>query len=269
MRSPSRASARNIGRVIYRWDDGSVATIEALAPADDTLRVHGIVVQLCRHGRFGPDRVRLQIFPKVHAGLQISSQKPQVIERIDGVLRRKLLGLCLDLGLGMPRTGTASGLLGCDSSRKYLPCPRFVPDDRFAERYEEALQTWGAVDPPFSVSPLFLGRVDGVRFQKKRDGFVAHWHHDNLPPRNQARVFATDSGVQPTLEAAVDVLVEKNDLRPVSEEVGWWSENAELGNFVLPERDEIELYLLLGEGLPYFWPTDRLVAWLAERMPVD
>jgi len=44
----------------------------------------------------------------------------------------------------------------------------------------------------------------------------------------------------------------------------WWAENTESGRLSLPE-DEVGLFSLLGENLPYLWDDDHLRQWATDR----
>ncbi len=48
----------------------------------------------------------------------------------------------------------------------------------------------------------------------------------------------------------------------------WFEKNTKVGRFSLPD-DELELYDMLGEPVPYLWPSDRLAEWAAERWPEE
>lgn len=52
-------------------------------------------------------------------------------------------------------------------------------------------------------------------------------------------------------------------LIPSSEMPQWEAENVVYGSWVLPSQEEVEVYRILGEKLPFFWEDDQIDAWLA------
>lgn len=51
---------------------------------------------------------------------------------------------------------------------------------------------------------------------------------------------------------------------PAEELDRWWSENSRAGKLSVSE-DELEVYRVLGERLPYLWPADEVSRWAIER----
>ncbi len=51
---------------------------------------------------------------------------------------------------------------------------------------------------------------------------------------------------------------------PTDDAERWWVENTRPGKLELP-ADEVELYQMLGEPIPFLWPDDHLLDWLTER----
>jgi hypothetical protein len=142
--------------------------------------------------------------------------------------------------------------------RTYLKFPKFVDDQRFSNRYEEAAnftRTEGS----------FLGCVEG--FKKKNVLYVSgklvelSWHQDDLPPKNGARVFKAETEALP-LREAVDQLIFREDIRPESEKAEWMEKNVEFGTWIAPSPEEVEVFRILDERLPFFWGTAELREWI-------
>ena len=88
------------------------------------------------------------------------------------------------------------------------------------------------------------------------------WHYDDLPPQNGARVFRAETDLLPTLKDAVDQLIEKDDIRPESEKKDWIEKNVEFGTWIVPSQEEIEVFNILDEPLPFFWEARMLEEWI-------
>lgn len=267
---------------LYRWPDGSQAVLESVevlstAPAwtqstgpsipgwarSSSRSVVGeefrVVVTDSATGK------RVTLYPHLFSRssrMYLRGNDPRAVERVNGPFRRKLLGLLLDLGVERPST-VSSGLLATDSARTHLRFPKFVADEVFDRRYEEAEAAVGG------GAGLFLGCVEGFRLLRhgrpSTRTWSARWHSDNLPPRNKAKVFAKDSEQRSSVREVVDEVVAFEDVRPESARAAFLSAEVEFGENVLWTKDEAEVYQLLGDPLPVFWEAGRLSAWLGER----
>lgn len=51
---------------------------------------------------------------------------------------------------------------------------------------------------------------------------------------------------------------------PLDEAVLWWDEHTKAGSFTVPD-DELEVFSLLGEPMPWLWPDERLARWALDR----
>lgn len=273
------------GFLLYRWSDGSEAVLEPVevfakswappgswaatgpsTPAWARSSSRSVIGEEFRIGISEPgSRRRIILYPSFlhgHPRLTLHGTDPKVTEKIDGPFRAKLLGLFLDLGI--ERSSPFSwGLLGTSSTRTHLPFPKFVDDGVYARRYDEAANAVG------KGTSVFLGCVSGFRIVQggRMPGrtYSARWHCDNLPPRNKVRVFAKDSERRSTVEEVVDEVVAFEDVRPASERAGFIAREVDFGELFLLNREEVEVYRLLGERLPIFWESQELRAWLEER----
>lgn len=272
---------------LYRWSDGSEAVLEPVevfarswappgswattgpsTPAWARSSSRSVIGEEFRIGISEPgSRRRIILYPSFlhgHSRLTLHGVDPKVVEKIDGPFRRKLLGLFLDLGIERSRP-SSWGLLETSSTRTHLPFPKFVDDEVYARRYEEAANAVGRGVGVFLGCVLGFRIVQGGRMADRT--YSARWHCDNLPPRNKVRVFAKDSERRRTVEEVVDEVVSFEDVRPASERVDFIAREVDFGEPLLLNREEVEVYRLLGEQLPIFWESQELRAWLEERYP--
>jgi hypothetical protein len=244
--------------IIYRWADGSTVSLE---PAG-TSEYFKFVARTCENGKMSRAGVSLIIRPEVKR-LFLSGHSKPVIERIEGPFRAKLLGFMLSLNLGRPRN-YSSGLIESDSMRTHLKFPKFVDDQRFSNRYEEAENRTDGNSLNSRTDGKFLGCVEG--FRKKKVFYVSgklvqlSWHHDDLPPKNGARVFKTETEALP-LREAVDQLISREDIRPESERTEWIAKNVEFGTWIAPSPEEVEVFHILDE-LPFFREPNEVREWI-------
>lgn len=177
---------------------------------------------------------------------------------------RYLLGFLLDLGLtrevgSSDRDLNLTGLVSTEDDSLVL-YPFFVPDDVWESRYEDARKIQGKIPGRF----LVWNEVE--KFEVNRE--------NTIPPISGEKVVlhvmegnATAVSEASTLEGAVNRLCEDLFILPESNRVSWEAEHVLRGKWVLPTQEEVELYQMLGEELPFWWKPERLLAWLEERSP--
>jgi len=199
----------------------------------------------------------------------------------------KIVGLCLDLGVDRFYPffrGLVTTNLLKPSEASY---PRFVPEEVWAGRHEMARRYY-APNLGFSADehdalglPPFLGWIRhfevmtgkvhfsyGSRWLGRSDGFTSISSRDGTAgrPRVDVRKIVPTYWA-PTFEAVVDELLRSELVLPASRKDAWEAEHVDRGEFVLPTAEEAELFNLLGEMLPFFWPYPALRAWVVEREP--
>ncbi len=135
--------------------------------------------------------------------------------------------------------------------------PRFF--ERWPERYVDlppfsdgsfsiSFEAYGRGNPPMALVSRRHGRAD-VTVDRKRTNslsdllawFVGH----NRNRSDEANAWR---------------------LLPADDADRWWEENTDPGRLLLPD-DEVSLYQMLGEALPYVWPNSRLSEWASEQWP--
>lgn len=178
--------------------------------------------------------------------------------------RKKLFGLFLDLGLPV---GKESYFLLEHDEFDAIPFqgPVFVPDDRFENRFDEAWSqivvseglrySWRSI-----IGKPFLGLFPELQHIRSIDGGGSSWRvtwvtHDNeLEHANGS-----------SLEEVVDKFLQSQMAMPESKREEWESESVERGVWVHPKPEEVEMYRLLDEPLPFVWDHADLLNWLLER----
>lgn len=177
--------------------------------------------------------------------------------------RKKLFGLFLDLGLPV---GKESYFLLEHDEFDAIPFqgPVFVPDDRFEERFAEAWsQTVVSEGLRFSwktiIGKPFLGLFPELQNLRSVDGgknWKATWvtHENELEHAHGT-----------SLEEVVDKFLQSQMAMPESQREGWEAESVERGTWVHPGPEEVEMYRLLDEPLPFVWAHEELLTWLLDR----
>ncbi len=266
--------------LLYRWPDGSTAELEVREMMSSSFAVQmgasptvfqpRIIVR--QPGR--KDAAYLQVERLIRSRspdifqhvFSLSSHDKTVVERINGPFRRKLLGLCVDIGVDRP-SEWSSGLLRTGTLRTQLKFPKFVDDDRYEGRYAEAERYLIKLRDPIPKIGRYLGCVQAFRvvFSKTRGTYDAAWDYDDLPPAHHSRTSAAKQSGFSSFREAVDAALSMEQILPLSQREAWLEENADRGELVLLSQEEMELYRMLGEAIPLFWAPERLVEWLAER----
>ncbi len=258
---------------IYRWADGSVAYFHRFEDELDGSVEKKILIESATSSWKHPETEELTSVFELIIGKESGSFLdanlgfPDIPEEVE----KKVRGLFLDLGIEVwgVHTGIVSG--------NWVQYPRWVDDETWDRRYElakEFLTPEGAVGPLveersfMGVPGFFINRgwVDldesdryncgapAVFKLGRKQGFTAFW-------------LRTSWMKALTLEALVDTFLEQKFLvLPESRRASWEAEHVERGTNVLPTREEIELYQMLGEPNPLLWPVDRLVAWFEEQV---
>lgn len=236
----------------YRWPDGSKAEL-FFSGRELMLSVEGgrctILLSRGRPVSFLRD-------PKAQVFLE---------EIEDDDLGRKLRGVLLDLGVESYFT-VPSGLIGTGEAMTphVLHLPTFIDDGVWDSRYESALSTYllegGITGRVYNEQMIngssFLGIFSGFLVQTEDSpellpAWKIHWNGGSFDGE--------------TLEQALDAFFEKYPVLPESGRSRWEAENIEHGEFLFLTDEEIEIFQLLGERLPFFWDVEKAFVWLSER----
>ncbi len=247
-------------RVVYRWSDGSTVSVCAGFPRQKAVSFR---VQVS-----GRTALLLSIFDGEfqHRVVEASSRTDWPAE-----LERKILGFVLELGAERwesDYTGLLYNTEGDTTNTQLASYPRFVDDDRWAGRYEEARRLLESGDEDTFLGVLrettcFKTKGGGITYESKD---LKHWKKQKKPFSMSWGGTAPLGGVEgPTIEAAVDEACRLELLVPLSGREAWEAEHVERGTWVLPSAEEVELYQMLGEPLPFWWGVERCREWLEEQ----
>ncbi len=235
---------------VYRWSEDSDVAFQW----DEEWSVPAFYVRLGRHTilvepRSSSTTLRLLVSPAYFS------------MAVDHEYRKKLLGFVLDIGA---ITRPVPYLRGClatnDHPEAVLDVPYFVPDEVWARRYEtEPLRgSSGRVDV---LKGAVLGPVEDLeiiarRYVRGGDTWQGQWSY---PGRMEHTTECL------SVEEVVDQVAKRELLLPESYRELWEPSNVERGTWLFPSADEVSLYQMLGEPLPFFWPRPRLSEWLLEQ----
>lgn len=261
---------------LYQWADGSSASF-SFAPDptlfEDENEDDLVEFESASDSWTDPERDDLATVLRVVIGSRSRSLMPEAFgfpDDIPASFERKLLGFCLDMGV--PRWGKSftawGGVPGWPGfvGMSHVRYPNWVDDDSWGRRYELAAGSVVPVDLQGPVQGAFLGVVPG---------FFLHYGHVDPRDRMVSGVSYTggytgmDTSGGPvygsTLEEVVDEILRRWFVLPVSEQPSWEAAHVERGEMLVPTREEAEVYRLVGEPLPPWWPREAFAAWLEER----
>jgi hypothetical protein len=169
--------------------------------------------------------------------------------------REKLFGFFYDLRLPL---GASPNLVMNKNELDWIGFqgPTFISDEVFDQRHEEARRRgkWKMSSPSFLGADILAGsRVKQLPNQL----WEAMWHDDLEGDKRESQ--------SATLEEAVDWLCEDAQVFPESQRAAWEAANIERGTWIMPTPEEIEVFYILDEPLPFTWSYDALHRWLSDR----
>lgn len=263
-----RNDDRVVEILVYRWKDGSQAVLQ-LEAGEVMLEVRWVhlprtwIDPTTGKDTFPVFSVDSPSETGGHRHLTMSNS-----HRFPEELERKVLGLLLDLGVERPynQPSLVHHQWGAHAVGRY---PRFVSDERWAGRYEEAQKTCRQMERDRLLGvvvgfQLHLGHLQVVSSiyepaaWKKVDhrGWTAEWSGTGA---QVCTAFST------SVEEAVDEALRSELVLPESQREAWEKEHVERGELVTPTPEEMSVYNLLGEECPIWWEFDCLLAWVEER----
>ncbi len=270
--------------VIYQWPDGSEVVLEfkvATAYSEGPWLPGDKIIEFSLFSRNEAEHTLGVVRMFTSTSGTEKEKKLSITNRTLEATRekwfpeKKIRGFLLDLGAERRWEFDIRGLLATCTNRpsSVVPYPRWVPDELWVQRYdlvqERILGKLGATSvqvmqeafkkPPFLGYLLhFTVQSDEVTLPngRSRTDWVIH---SGKPPNG------TSPSSGQSIEEALDAHLREELLLPLSEKESWDSKRVEFGQWVLPEPEEVELYQMLGEPLPFFWGYDRLKQWIEER----
>jgi hypothetical protein len=263
-------------RRIYEWPDGAWVELD-LDPRVSILgapQPHPVVISV--RWRQGPPYHDMVIF-ELKAFSDTSRRAVVQLDyndHLSGSQKKKLLGFLLDLQINDHPNDTNDLLYGA-RRRRMATYPRWVTEERWDDRYSSFCST------NRSYSERWLGHIRDLNLNVKESGTVKiTWStettgvsgindgifevkYPRYPGSFVSGVFIA-SDLESAIRMACDTLCEKELLLPISAKDEWESANTEKGRFLIPSEEEVQVFRILDEPLPFFWKTG-LEEFLLER----
>lgn len=159
--------------------------------------------------------------------------------------------------------------------------PRIVPDAVWSQIWQlepppanptEQHRSGDAPMMDFGVKDRRLFALDDVLDEVPLEEVLFQTTSD---PDSPTRICWKDAGAYRAVSGAhtehgtwhelLDGFAKRSLLIPAASMPRWEEENVVYGTWVLPTQDEVDIYRLMGEELPFLWPDEQLDAWLLER----
>lgn len=244
---------------IYEWADGSSMSMSLSEEGADLLV--GYIPS------FLPD---VEIELQTQTGV-IFSYNNQIGNRrivVPKKQEKKILGWVLDMGFQLSPYRTHSGLVSEHTRVQLGSYPRWIPDEIWHLRYLSFSLHFDEFAPPFlGVIRKLVKQFQYSVETGKCDGIIVSWRTESRG--SDGSVYAELDDTLESKERAVvkivDSICESELLLPESQREAWESAHSERGRFIQLSPEEIEVYRLLGEPLPYLLPAEELQQWLSSR----
>jgi hypothetical protein len=247
--------------IVYRWSDGSFVEITKFADGTGLrLFFSGFLDYLSSFMiSLSPERKAYAASPSL-TNLMRAKGVPQqeVVEKYPQI-QAKIRGLLLDLGVAPNTAGT---LLRGDAGN--IAVPFFISEDLWNRRFELAKdQSIG--DDSFEAVPDYMGIGNIYRLQIRYDSWSMNWRISWMSGRSGGAVYARKF-TSDTFENAVGVVMKNSNIHPESDRAVWETEFVERGTFLIPTPEEVEVFRILDEPLPFFLPRDEAGKWFKGRL---
>lgn len=183
------------------------------------------------------------------------------------IFEKKLRGFLSDIGVHRPSESWPGMVLDSVSGKVLVPWPRWVPDEVWRNRMEAAKKHVYPSLPAIHHRRDFMGIPGFAIVEAPPPGETQSYAYQRMMGWRAEWWSRGDSNPawSETFDGAVDASLELNFIYPESRREQWEAENIERGVFVLPTPEEAEMFRLLDEPIPYWWPFDQLLTWLRER----
>lgn len=182
--------------------------------------------------------------------------------------QRKILGWILDMGFQIYSNRTHSGLVSEYSKVHIGRYPRWIPDEIWNLRYLSFSLHFEELAPPFlGVIRKLVKQFQYSVETGKCDGIIASWRTESRGSDGSvyAELDDTPESKERAVVKIVDHICKSELLLPESQRESWESAHSERGRFTQLSPEEVEVYRLLGEPLPYLLPSEELQQWLSSR----
>lgn len=251
--------------IVYDWEDGCQI---AFIPA-----ANGVVSQFVF--KKNPKVIRLRLYWKpLTRSLSTSPSQTTTVHppQICDSDVKKIRGFLLDAGFPHRKGPNLVSIDGNDKNTRIF-YPKWIQEDRWSQRYEEAAQRVILGRPNIGEWPTpatdFLGHAENVvifkdRFVSRTRGsfpFKIWWGNYKVSPEKEAR----GAELVSTIEEAVDIITSSKLLLPESARFGWERANVTRGDFVLPSQEEVEVFRILDQELPLLLSSKEFEEWITGR----
>lgn len=278
-----------IRRRIYEWPDGAWVELD-LDPRVSILgapQPHPVVISVYwRQGQPTHDMVifELKAFDKDSPGGKRAVMQLSYNDHLSSSKRKKLVGFLLDVGVDDHPSDTTDLLYGV-RDRRMATYPRWIDERLWQARYSLFL-----VAAEKAHRARWLGHIRdlnvnvGLNASSNMSKVRVSWSTSTTMsgglsegvfgvayPKGSSPVYADllpEPWIEPDQESAIrkacDILCEKELLLPISTKEEWEAANAEKGRFLIPSEEEVQVFKILDESLPFFWSAG-LEEFLLER----
>lgn len=260
--------------VVYEWPNGSTVEFLQVEQIDHSKPIHQSRVCLFLYsekslptspGRFVSVWMRPNQNQKGRVFVEATSLEHAIrdsgftLKRIQDVyplVRNRVISFLLDAGAHMTPDHRIFSSFGQDVTRPHVPF--FVSDEEWNSRYERArlhhLDTG-------EDTPHFLGPAGRMQIWNTPNGewFRVRWENSSYLPVGFTSVYEAS-----TLEGAVDLVTNHYQIWPESRRKKW-EDSLDRGTFVRPSPEEVEMYRMLDEPLPFFLPGGGAMEWLRSQ----
>lgn len=241
--------------IVYRWGDGSLVEMPYVAYFGDGPNLKIVFsAGLSFTISLNPEKAAFALSPPL-AILMRASGVPQqeVIERYPQI-QAQIRGFLLDLGVVPNSAGVL--LRGAAGD---ITTPFFVSEDLWSRRFELAkANRQGNIY--FEAAPDYMQIGNIYRLRIWYDTHNMNWHIKWMSREVSVRKYTSD-----TFENAVGVVMRESNILPESERANWEEANVERGTFLIPTPEEVEVFRILDEPLPFFLPGEEAQKWIKER----
>lgn len=229
---------------IYEWADGTYVNM-----VFDFPRFY--FLPSFRNG----EKCRISTNGRLHHGEDVYRHLPPSKWEV-----KKHLGWLTDMGFSndpknqIDTICVTSSLTG--EHRDLYRYPRWIEDSEWESRFDEFE----------SITGYFLC-LEGVRTKVSPHDkiFNVRWWTETPHQGSFTLEMKGDSPSPEEKRKAIDLLCEKELLLPMAEREEWESDHLEKGRFLIPSPEEVEMYRLLDEPLPFFWDPTELLKWILAR----
>jgi len=246
---------------IYRWNDGVSAEL--------VLDPKGLAIEFTDQGRGSEHRLLIRraddranfymaqfVPPERMIAVWAPSGNWAAWRDLPWVYARSLVS---DLGGRLGDEGTVGpifvrrGIVLVDDDRgaRSMSIPLFVEDEIFRRQIK-------AIRSSRRRERLRIGDVSVSKEKRENDDYLIQIYPGKWVDPIPCKIYSLDA-VEPTIRRHALVM-------PASERQEWTRKSFQMGELLTLSRDEVDLFEMMGERCPVWWPTDRAIEFFRERI---